>query len=1065
MKFDTDIKKRRLVGGIIILLILTLFLSLNRFPKIDTIDADLAVAVSPGSECFQGFCIENVERKPLLNRWWEFSLEYMKNVSIGMLFAFVMAGLTEAFLFPPDTRERFFGKGFRGVLKGVVIGPVVNLCSACIVPIANSFRRTGSSLETTVAITQSSSTLNLLALVMASIAFAPTISVTRISLSLLGSLLLGPLVAWVSRKENQEGREEGESPVSEITELSPALDTTGWSESIYTASLQFVRSTIGYFLRLGPIMLIAGFGSGLVIQWISPETITTWIGDDILGVLVASSIGILINVPLMFEIPLVAAMLLAGMGTAPAGAILFTAAAGGPITFWGLSKVMPKRGVVTLAASTWGLGVAGGLILLFVTSLIEEDRNFTFMENYSRGNSASGALTPPASRVPQEAIVKPITFPDATASTIASTEASTENKEPALELKGFQNQTIPRDQIEPFTDVVDSAGLKRRLANDLPGVVIFDYDRDADQDLFFTQGEENPNLLFRNDGSGKFLEVGLKSGVASPTSAATGAVACDMDNDGYQDLYVASQGRVGDGKDYSDALLDETLKEVHIDRIFHNRGDGSFEDVTISAVGNSPNLRTGSSVGCADVNGDGLVDIYVANRQDLDTFHIDEPTEGNLNVLYINKGGMKFEEMSEEAGVQGEKTVTWAVLFHDFDNDLDIDLWTAEDGGRLKIYRNDSEGDQLKFVPVERAMGIDKVGSWMGFAVGDYDRDEDLDIFVTNIGYHPRLRPPPFEHSNDCAAVQLYEWGTCDHFLLQNNGLTYAQSFGVIGSYTDVAGSTYVEPSSVLPPYSLDPLRIMSAWQVPTGLAAYDFGFGTSFFDIENDGDEDLYWIGSALGRGESRLGKAFPSAGRMLRNKGDGTFQDITVETQLLDILGVDYSVTDTTNPSFNRDKQRLDVRFHENGKGIAVGDLNGDGYIDIAATNSRGEYLTENGEISSQDGPVFVWFNPGGDRKWIDLRLIGSGDGSNGMTNADAIGAKVYVRADLGGDGKLVTQISEVAASSSFLSMSSLNQHFGLGVANEVAEVTVVWPSGLEQTLYNLPVNTITEIKEPVR
>ena len=124
MKFDTDIKKRRLVGGIIILLILTLFLSLNRFPKIDTIDADLAVAVSPGSECFQGFCIENVERKPLLKRWWEFSFEYMKNVSIGMLFAFVMAGLTEAFLFPPDTRERFFGKGFRGVLKGQSLLPI-----------------------------------------------------------------------------------------------------------------------------------------------------------------------------------------------------------------------------------------------------------------------------------------------------------------------------------------------------------------------------------------------------------------------------------------------------------------------------------------------------------------------------------------------------------------------------------------------------------------------------------------------------------------------------------------------------------------------------------------------------------------------------------------------------------------------------------------------------------------------------------------------------------------------------------------------------------------------------
>ena len=75
------------------------------------------------------------------------------------------------------------------------------------------------------------------------------------------------------------------------------------------------------------------------------------------------------------------------------------------------------------------------------------------------------------------------------------------------------------------------------------------------------------------------------------------------------------------------------------------------------------------------------------------------------------------------------------------------------------------------------------------------------------------------------------------------------------------------------------------------------------------------------------------------------------------------------------------------------------------------------------------------------------------------------MYVRADLDGEGKLVTQISEVAASSSFLSMSSLNQHFGLGVADEVAEITVVWPSGLQQPLYELPVNKVIEIREPVR
>ena len=1053
LTFDTDIKKRRLVGGIVILIILAAFLLLNRFPKIDTIDADLAIAVSPGAQCFQGFCIEDLEHRPLLERWWEFSLEYLKNVSVGMLFAFVMAGLTEAFIFPPDRRERFFGTGFRGVLRGVVIGPVVNLCSACIVPIANGFRRTGSSLETTVAITQSSSTLNLLALVMAAIAFAPTISVTRISLSVIGSLFLGPLVAWVSRKENSS--DTGDQTFDNIigSELDELPDKVSWGESLYTASLQFVRATIGYFLRLGPLMVVAGFASGFVIQWISPQTVTTWIGDDVLGVIVASTIGVLINVPLMFEIPLVAAMLLAGMGTAPAGAILFTAAAGGPITFWGLSKVMPKRGVITLFISTWGLGVLGGLVLLFITSIIEEDRNFTFRENYSASASVPTDTAPPAPRVPAGAKLEPISFPD----TNGEEDAKNPNKE-SLEV----NLEIPKDKIQPFTNISasTSSGLVPHLENDLPGVVIFDYDRDGDQDLFFTQAEGHPNLLFTNLGNGKFLEQAADFGVDSPKSGSTGAVACDMDNDGFQDLYVASQGRIGDGKNYTDALTDKDLRDVHSDRIFRNIRGTKFVDVTNEAVGDAANLRTGSSVGCADINNDGLVDIYVANRQDMDTFHIDEPTNGNLNVLYLNQGDMKFSEVALEANVRGDKTVTWAVLFHDFDDDLDMDLWTAEDGGKLQVYRNDTSGDDLKFVPVERAMGIDKVGSWMGFAVGDYDLDEDLDVFVTNIGYHPKTRPQPYEGSRDCAFVQRYEWGTCDHFLLKNNGLRYAQSFGVIGSYVDVEASTMVSPSSVIPPYSLDPLRILYEWQVPTGLAAYDFGFGTSFLDIENDGDQDLYWLGSALGRGESRLGKAFPSAGRMLRNKGDGTFEDITVETHLLAIMNVDYSVTNPSNSEFDRNKQRLDVKFHENGKGLAVGDINQDGYIDIVATNSKGEYQGESGELDIRPGPIFTWVNPGGDHNWAKLRLIGGGVG---MTNSDAIGAKIFVSADLNLDGELTTQVSEITASSSFLSMSSLDQHFGLGLAKKISKVVVVWPTGLQQTLYDVPVNTMTEIKEP--
>ncbi|MEC9321443.1 MAG: FG-GAP-like repeat-containing protein, partial [Chloroflexota bacterium] len=805
---------------------------------------------------------------------------------------------------------------------------------------------------------------------------------------------------------------------------------------------------------------LAGFGSGLVIQWISPQTITTWIGDDVVGIVVAASVGIAINVPLMFEIPLVAAMLLAGMGTAPAGSLLFTAAAGGPITFWGLAKVMPRRGILTLGISTWILGIVGGLVLLLVTSILEEEREFSFRANYTNQNSDATVRLPPPPRIP-EVVGEPESSP--ASDLIPSSDAVTQNI--VIGADSLENEPIPIGELEAFQNIVVNGLLDgySHLSNDLPGVVIFDFDRDGDQDLFFTQDEGNPNLFFENDGDGSFLEKASLMGLSSHVSAATGAVACDLDNDGYQDLYVSAQGRIGDGKNYLNAASEPELKAVHMDRLFRNKTDGTFEDVTENAFGDAVNLRTGSSIGCADVNNDGLNDLYVANREDLDAFHVDNPSQGNLNVMYLNKGELKFDEVAKEAGVMGELTVTWAVLFYDFDDDMDVDLWTAEDGGRLKVYRNDSTQTQLKFVPVERAMGIDKVGSWMGFALGDYDGDSDLDVFVTNIGYHPRLRPPPFDDSADCASVQRYEWGTCDHFLLKNGGLKYSPGFGVLGSYSDVAYSIVVEPSRVLPPLSLDPTRILDSWQVPTGLAAYDFGFGAVFFDMENDGDEDLYWLGSALGRGESRLGPAFPSAGRMLRNMYRGDYQDVTVETQLLAIEGVDYSITDRKDPSFDADFQRLAFKYHENGKGVASGDLNGDGYIDLVVTNSSGEYLTPQGETIMKDGPIFVWMNPGSNRNWINLRLKGSRSIDGGRTNRDAIGARIYVTADINGENETETQVSEVAASSSFLSMSSLDQHFGLGSANKVEKVEVIWPSGISQTLYDIPINTTTLIVEP--
>ena len=910
------------------------------------------------------------------------------------------------------------------------MGPVMNLCSACIVPVSSAFHRRGGGIEGAIAMVQGSATMNIPALAMVFFVFTPIIGASRLVMAVVGALILGPIVVMTLRRPEKE-------PDVDLPDI--GVDAQGsWKEVMAEGFRDWARSALGYLVRIGPIMVVAGFGSGMAVQWISPDTVARYFGNDLQGVAIAATLGILINVPLLFEIPLVALGLMLGMGTAPAATLLFTAAAGGPVTFWGLARVIPKRAIASFATATWLLGAAGGLAVLGIGAFVW-DATASASASVNAGTAARGIGDASAVITDQEEV----------------------------DVSGDGPVGVVR-----FTNEAHKLfGGKSALMSRFPGVAIFDYDRDGDHDIYITQAESDapikplaeggPNRLFRNNGDGTFTDVADVAGVALTLSNSSAVAACDLDNDSYQDLYVGAMGRLGDNMDYRSINISSGLREITKDRLFRNNGDGTFVEITESAFGPAVNIRSTKAVACADVDGDGWLDLYTGNHGDMEFVRFDHPAHhGHYNDLFRNNGDLTFTDVSEQAGVLGGQIVmrnptgepitfgnpqggrvyegydpelsdaggsragdpsgqTWGVLFYDYDDDGDQDLWMADDG------------------------------------------DADLDVFVTNVGFHPLLRLPPYP-GGDCAYGHRFVWGTYSHFLLRND--MREARMGDLGSYVDVAPSTRVKPSRLMPPASLNPSNILLTWQPLTGLAAYDLGFGVTFFDMENDGDQDLYWLGSLIARGEGPRGEYYQSAGRMLRGDGKGGFEDITVEAGLLDIQDVDYSVLDPSDPPFDARRQRILPRYHENGKGLAKCDIDGDGYVDLIGTNSSGELFDKTGGIGFAPGPLFVWMNQNQGSHWIALRLQGRMAVDGTGSNADGLGARVYVRT-LGPGGETNTQVGELTASGTFLSMNCLDLHFGLGESEVVDEIEIRWPSGTIQTLTDVDADQVLYITEPPR
>ena len=293
----------------------------------------------------------------------------------------------------------------------------------------------------------------------------------------------------------------------------------------------------------------------------------------------------------------------------------------------------------------------------------------------------------------------------------------------------LRNALYHNNRDGTFTDVTQKAGVTGNAYG--MGVAVGDYDADGFPDLYVTQYPRS--VLYHNNGDGTFTDVTAKAGVAAP-GWSTSAVWFDYDNDGRLDLFVCQYLKLDTTIWCGDKLTHErwyclpAVYKATPSWLFHNNGDGTFTDVSKES-GIAQSLGKALGVVAADLNNDGLMDLFVGN----DT----EP-----NFLWMNRGKGRFEETGALAGVGfsafGRARSGMGVDATDYDQDGKIDLFlTTVDHEMFSLYHQ--ERDDI-FKDVAPGFGIASQTfnlSGMGMKFFDYDNDGNPDIILSN--GHPEL--------------------------------------------------------------------------------------------------------------------------------------------------------------------------------------------------------------------------------------------------------------------------------------------------------------------------------------
>ena len=284
-----------------------------------------------------------------------------------------------------------------------------------------------------------------------------------------------------------------------------------------------------------------------------------------------------------------------------------------------------------------------------------------------------------------------------------------------------------------FVHTDGSSGQRYIMETVTAGLALFDYDNDGDVDIYFVNGaplkgatvETVPrNALYRNDGDWQFTDVSEAAGVAD-TGYGLGVAVGDFDNDGYQDLFVNNYGP---------------------NVLYRNNGDGTFSDVTVE-VGVAGGNLLGAGASFLDIEGDGDLDLYVANYVDFTyethRVHVTGGYEEYVSpkmyapapdILYRNNGNGTFTDITEESGIGNAAGTGMGMVCADYDRDGDTDIFVLNDVAGNFFFKNDGTGKFEELgLPVGAAYNLygDELGS-MGVACGDYDNDGWLDFFMTS---------------------------------------------------------------------------------------------------------------------------------------------------------------------------------------------------------------------------------------------------------------------------------------------------------------------------------------------